>query len=58
MFGLFKKDFVEQLKKEYQVVMEEVMYIQCFGDLKVYVCKIEVVECILVEIEILKVKKL
>ena len=57
MFGLFKKDPVEQLKKEYQTVMEEAMHIQRSGDLKAYARKIEAAERILAEIETLKAKK-
>ena len=57
MFGLFKKDPVEQLKKEYQAVMEEAMHIQRSGDLKAYTRKIEAAERILAEIETLKAKK-
>lgn len=57
MFGLFKKDPVEQLKKEYQAVMEEAMHIQRSGDLKAYARKIEAAERILAEIETLKAKK-
>lgn len=57
MFGLFKKDPVEQLKKEYQAVMEEAMHIQRSGDLKAYARKIETAERILAEIETLKAKK-
>ena len=57
MFGLFKKDPVKQLEKQYQVIMEEAMHIQRSGDLKAYARKIEAAEKILAEIESLKAAK-
>lgn len=57
MFGLFKKDPVKQLEKQYQAIMEEAMHIQRSGDLKAYARKIEAAEKILAEIESLKTAK-
>lgn len=54
MFGLFKKDPIKQLEKQYQALMEEAMHIQRSGDLKAYARKIEAAEKILAEIETLK----
>lgn len=57
MFGLFKKDPVKQLEKQYRSMMEEAMHIQRSGDLKDYARKIEAAEKILAEIELLKSEK-
>ncbi|MEL7250382.1 MAG: DUF6435 family protein [Bacteroidota bacterium] len=57
MFGLFKKDPVKQLEKQYQSLMEEAMHIQRSGDLKAYARKIEAAEKLLAEIEALKAKQ-
>ena len=57
MFGLFKKDPVKQLEKQYQSLMEEAMHIQRSGDLKAYARKIEAAEKLLAEIESLKAKQ-
>ena len=57
MFGLFKKDPIKQLEKQYQALMEEAMHIQRSGDLKAYARKIEAAEKVLAEIESLKANK-
>ncbi|WP_367389402.1 DUF6435 family protein [Lewinella sp. LCG006] len=54
MFGLFKKDPVAQLEKEYQKIMEEAMHVQRSGDLKAYAKKIEASEKILEQIQALR----
>ena len=41
MFGLFKKDPIKKLEKEYLVLMEKAMEIQRSGDLKHYARLIE-----------------
>lgn len=56
MFGLFKKDPIQKLEKQYQAIMEEAMHIQRSGDLKAYANKIEAAEKILAEIENLRTK--
>jgi TRAP-type mannitol/chloroaromatic compound transport system substrate-binding protein len=56
MFGLFKKDPVAKLEKEYQKIMEEAMHVQRSGDLKAYARKIEASEKILEQIQALKNK--
>ncbi|MEM1214837.1 MAG: DUF6435 family protein [Bacteroidota bacterium] len=57
MFGLFKKDPVKQLEKDYQKLMEEAMHVQRSGDLKAYARKIEESEALLAKIQALKAKK-
>ena len=54
MFGLFKKDPVKQLEKEYRKLMEEAMRIQRSGDLRAYAVKIEAAEEIQKKIEELR----
>ena len=39
MFGLFKKDPVKQLEKEYKRLLEEAMQLQRGGDIKGYAAK-------------------
>lgn len=56
MFGLFKKDPIAKLEKEYQKIMEEAMHVQRSGDLKAYARKIEASERILEQIKELKKK--
>ncbi len=56
MFGLFKKDPVKKLEKEYQQLMEEAMHVQRSGDLKAYARKIEESEKILAQLQELKNK--
>ena len=54
MFGLFKKDPIKQLEKEYRKLMEEAMRIQRSGDLRAYAVKIEAAEEIQKKIEELR----
>ena len=51
MFGLFKKDPIKKLEKEYQRLMEEAMYIQRGGDIKAYSAKVAEAEEIMNKIE-------
>lgn len=51
MFGIFKPDPIKKLEKQYQKIMEEAMWIQRSGDLKLYAQKIEESEKIGIEIE-------
>ena len=51
MFGLFKKDPVRKLYKEYEVIMEKARDVQRSGDLKKYARMIEESELILMKIE-------
>ncbi len=39
MFGLFKKDPIKQLEKEYSRLLEEAMALQRGGDIKGYAAK-------------------
>ena len=39
MFGLFKKDPVKQLEKDYSKLLEEAMALQRKGDIKGYAAK-------------------
>lgn len=57
MFGLFKKNPVAKLEKQYQQLMEEAMQIQRSGDLKAYARKIEEAEKLAKEIQNLKEAK-
>lgn len=54
MFGLFKKDPVKKLEKEYKEIMEKAMHVQRSGDLKAYAVVIEESESILKKIEDLR----
>lgn len=54
MFGLFKKDPVKKLEKEYLVLMEKAMEVQRSGDLKHYARIIEESEAIQMKIQELK----
>lgn len=51
MFGLFKKDPIKKLEKEYQRLMEEAMHIQRGGDIKAYSAKVAEAEEIMKQIE-------
>ena len=44
MFGLFKKDPIKKLEREYGQIMEKAMHIQRSGDLKAYAVLIEQAE--------------
>lgn len=57
MFGLFKKDPVKKLEKEYQELMAKAMEIQRTGDLKHYARLIEESEAIQMKIQELKNEK-
>ncbi len=54
MFGLFKKDPVKNLQKQYQKLMEEAMQLQRNGDLKGYALKIAEAEEILKKLDALR----
>ncbi len=54
MFGIFKKDPIKKLEKEYQKIQEEAMHIQRSGDLRAYAEKINEAEEILKKIEALR----
>ncbi|MEZ4988640.1 MAG: DUF6435 family protein [Saprospiraceae bacterium] len=56
MFGLFKKDPIKELEKQYLAIMEEAMHLQRSGDLKAYAHKIEAAEEIATKIATLKAK--
>ncbi len=51
MFGLFKKDPVKKLQKEYEKLMEEAMQIQRSGDIKGYAAKVAEAEKVQEEID-------
>ena len=58
MFGLFKKDPIKKLEKEYQQLMEEAMHIQRGGDIKAYSAKVAEAEEVMKKIgELQKEKK-
>ncbi|MCB0661373.1 MAG: Lacal_2735 family protein [Saprospiraceae bacterium] len=54
MFGLFKKDPAKNLRKQYDLLLEEARDIQRSGDLKAYARKLEEAESIWAEIEKIK----
>ncbi|MEM6965553.1 MAG: DUF6435 family protein [Bacteroidota bacterium] len=54
MFGLFKKDPVKKLEKEYETLMAKAMEVQRSGDLRHYARLIEESEEIQNKIEALK----
>ncbi|MCO6487658.1 MAG: Lacal_2735 family protein [Phaeodactylibacter sp.] len=54
MFGLFKKDPVKKLEKEYLRLMEEAMRIQRSGDIKAYAAKVAEAEEVQQKIDTLK----
>lgn len=54
MFGLFKKDPVKKLEKEYLQLMEEAMRIQRGGDIKGYAAKVAEAEAVQDKIDQLK----
>ncbi len=57
MFGLFKKDPIKELQKQYQKLMEEAMQIQRSGDIKAYAIKVAEAEEIMKQIEALQQQK-
>lgn len=54
MFGIFKKNPVKKLQKEYETLMEKAMQMQRSGDLKTYAKMIDESEELLKKIEALK----
>lgn len=56
MFGIFKKDPIKKLEKEYQTLMTKAMEIQRSGDLRHYARLIEESEAIQAKIQDLKNK--
>jgi len=44
MFGLFKKDPLKELQKEYKTKSEEAMKVQRSGDLRLYATLVEELE--------------
>ena len=56
MFGLFKKDPVKQLEKEYAAILEKARDTQRSGDIKGYAKLMEQSEEILKKIEALRKK--
>ncbi len=56
MFGIFKKDPIKKLQKEYQSLMQEAMQIQRTGDLRLYAEKIAEADDLLKKIEEMKQK--
>lgn len=57
MFGLFKKDPIKQMEKEYEKMMEEAMQIQRGGDIKAYALKVAEAEELLKKIEAMRAEK-
>ncbi len=56
MFGLFKKDPIQKLQKEYEAKMLEARDVQRSGDLRKYAVVMEQAEEILKKIEAAKIK--
>lgn len=54
MFGLFKKDPVKKLEKEYEQLMSKARNVQRSGDLRAYAVMIEESENILKKIDELR----
>jgi hypothetical protein len=57
MFGIFKKDPIKKLEKEYLRIQEEAMRIQRTGDLRAYAEKITEGEAILTKMDEIRMKK-
>lgn len=57
MFGLFKKDPVKKLEKEYSRLLEEAMQLQRGGDIKGFAAKSAEAEAVMKQIEELRAKK-
>ncbi|MCZ8355531.1 MAG: DUF6435 family protein [Cyclobacteriaceae bacterium] len=57
MFGLFKQDPVKQLEKKRAKLLEEAMHVQRSGDLKLYAVKMEAIDKLEKELEILRQTK-
>ncbi len=54
MFGLFKKDPIKKLEKEYEQLMSKARDVQRSGDLRAYAVMIEESENILTKIDELR----
>ena len=50
MFGLFKKDPIKKLEKQYEQLLEEAMQLQRGGDIKGYAAKTAEAERVMDEI--------
>lgn len=57
MFGLFKKDPIAKLEKEYKSKMQEAVNIQRSGDLRAYAAHLEEAEKVAEKIEALRAQK-
>lgn len=53
MFSLFKKDPIKDLENKRKKLLEEAMHVQCSGDLKLCALKIEAIDKLEKEIEVL-----
>lgn len=51
MFGMFKKDPIKKLEKEYKQKLEEAMLLQRNGDIQGYALKMEEAEAIAKKVE-------
>ena len=54
MFSLFKKDPIQSLETKRKKLLEEAMHVQRSGDLKLYAIKMEAIDKLEKEIEILR----
>lgn len=54
MFGLFKRDPMKKLEKQYKEIMEEARDIQRSGDLRAYAKKLEEAEVVVKKMDALK----
>ncbi|MEM8906938.1 MAG: DUF6435 family protein [Bacteroidota bacterium] len=57
MFGLFKKDPIKQLEKEYYALLEKARDVQRSGDIKQYARIMEESETVMKKIDALKAAK-
>ena len=57
MFGLFKKDPIKELEKQYEKMMEQAMHIQRGGDIKAYALKVAEAEELMKKIEQMRAEK-
>lgn len=53
MFSLFKKDPIKDLENKRKKLLEEAMHVQRSGDLRLYALKIEAIDKLEKEIEVL-----
>jgi hypothetical protein len=56
MFSFLKSDPIKSLQKKKSQLLEKAMHVQRSGDLKLYAAKMEEIEAIEKEIEVLKQK--